>query len=127
MPKKSAWLLHLIGDMAPSTASVRSEVVRAFIGSYSSHTGNGGFGCCLSTNPSWPVKIAIQKDVIGVARLHRVRYSLSSLIGKKGGSKELMLLRVGPTPTWTLTNILNAPMDSRPVGRPTMLIKIFKA
>ncbi len=48
--KNSVWLLHQIGDKAPSAARDRSEVVRALNRRCYPHAGNGVHSWCLSSS-----------------------------------------------------------------------------
>ncbi len=60
--KKSAWLLHLIGDKAQPAARGSSKVACTLNRRYYPHTGNDGFSLCLSSSPSLLVGISIPDE-----------------------------------------------------------------
>ncbi len=62
--KKSAWLLHLIGDKAPPVACDSSEVARTSNRRCCPHTGNGGHSWYLSSSLPLSVGFSIQDEAI---------------------------------------------------------------
>ncbi len=66
--KKSAWLLHLIGDKAPPTALDSSEVARTVNRRCYPHIGNDGHNWCLSSSLSLSIGFSIQDETMDVAR-----------------------------------------------------------
>ncbi len=63
LPKKNAWLLHLIGDKAPLATRDCSGLLCCY-----PHTGHGGLNCCLSSSLSLSVGFSIQDKARDVAR-----------------------------------------------------------
>ncbi len=68
MLKKSAGLLHQIGDKAPPAAHDSSEVARALNRLCYLHTGNGGHSRCLSSSLSLSVGFPILDETMDVSR-----------------------------------------------------------
>ncbi len=98
MLKKSARLLHLIGDKAPPAARDSDEVARALNQHCYSHIVNGGRIWCLSSRPSLSLRFPIQEEAMDVSgsaprgSLPCGRYLLAPLTGKKEGSMGFMVL-----------------------------------
>ncbi len=64
---KSAWLLHLIGDRAPTAARNNDEVARALNQRCDLQTGNSGHSWCSRSSPSSSVGFSIQDEAMEVA------------------------------------------------------------
>ncbi len=73
MLKKSAVLLHQIGDKAPPAARDSSAVACSLNRRCYPHTGNGGHRWCLSSSLSLSVGLPIQDKAMGVDRLTMLR------------------------------------------------------
>ncbi len=112
MLKKSAWLLHLIGDKAPPAARDRSEVARAKNQRCHPHTRSDGHGWCLSSSLSLLVGFSIQDVARSSPQGGYYHADVPPSTGNKEGSKFLMVLRVKPTPTRFPTNSLYTAMDN---------------
>ncbi len=104
---KDAWLLHLIGNKAPSVArDISSEVARTLNRRCYPHTGNGGHGKCLSGSLTLSVGLSIQREAVNVVRSapqgDLYRADVMYLI-KKGAwglwYSGLCLLQLGSRPT----------------------------
>ncbi len=66
MLKRSAWLLHQIGDKAPPAAHDSSEVARALNRLCYLRTGNGGHCSCLISSLSTTEGFFIQDESMDV-------------------------------------------------------------
>ncbi len=117
--KKSAWLLHQIGDKAPPTALDRSEIARTLNCHCYPHPENSEHRWCLSSSLSFIGRIFYPGRNHGCCPVRATwvplpcgRHLLAPLTKNKEGSKSLMVLRVKPTLTRFPTKSLYTPMEN---------------
>ncbi len=100
--KKSAGLLHLIGDKSPLATRESNVIKRTLNQLCYPHTGNGGLNWFLCRSLSASIGFFIQDDTMDVDRpapqgVHDlVCYFLAPLAGNQEGYMRLLILPVRP-------------------------------
>ncbi len=119
LPKKSAWILHQIGDKTSPVARGNDEVAGALNRRCYPYTRNGGHCWCLSSSLCLSEGFSIKDETMDVARSAPLRTHCHAhyhyLNWELRREHKFMVLRVRPTPAQFPTSILYTPVDNTPL------------